>query len=680
MSTDSEPSFKSVVKVFCSSTRPDFKQPWSKRGQTQSTSSGFIVEQNGRSLILTNAHSVADATMVQVRKHGQATKHIARVLCVSHCSDVAVLAVEGPDAVAFFRPASEDPASTSTGKGKKGKQAEPMCLQLENELPALQEPVTVVGYPVGGDQLSVTVGYLSRWSHGAYAHSGRELLYAQVSAAINSGNSGGPVLSSRTGRVIGIAFQSLEGAENTGYFIPVPVIKHVLAELALTGKCEDFPCLSFYFQDLQSKHLKRFLGLPAGVTGVRVSRLVPTGQVARDGLLKVDDVVTHCEGKAIADDGTTDLRGGDERLRFTAMLMEKMPGDSVSIRLMRQGVPVDLTLRMEVVPPYVPTTLYDTKPSYIVWAGFVFVQLSQPYLERVYGREWEMRAPVKLLNLLFHGEPSADVQAPLSHAVPGYGPQAAVIIADVLQHEINAGYDADDYKSDVLQWLHTPDGRKVKATSLAVVAEELKRATTSAPTHAESSAPAAASNSHSQSMRFELTENRMVVLPLGAADNATAEICQQHAISHRLSEDLRTLLVPATSSSSDTASHAAADVSHPGKKRKALLAQVPESVPAAAGVSSHVDGEPTQATQASGGKKAKGSGSATASSQSAEDRSVTPAHAASTGSQRRKSDAPTASALTATGTRVVGPASQPVPLATKPRSHVERLLAMANGS
>lgn len=84
-------------------------------------------------------------------------------------------------------------------------------------LPRLQDQCTVVGFPIGGDTISVTAGVASRVEMTPYAHSSSELLAVQIDAAINSGNSGGPVFDSK-GLCVGVAFQSLkhEDAENIG--------------------------------------------------------------------------------------------------------------------------------------------------------------------------------------------------------------------------------------------------------------------------------------------------------------------------------------------------------------------------------------------------------------------------------------------------------------------------------
>lgn len=157
--------FKGLVKVFACHAKPLFNQPWAMRPPQKSTSSGFLIA--GR-LIITNAHSVAYQTLVQVRKHGCAEKVTARVVAVANDCDIAVLTVDDPS---FWK-------DTTT-------------LEFE-ALPQLHDEVIVVGYPVGGEQLSVTSGVVSRIDFGVYSFSTREHLVLQTDSAINAGNSGGP--------------------------------------------------------------------------------------------------------------------------------------------------------------------------------------------------------------------------------------------------------------------------------------------------------------------------------------------------------------------------------------------------------------------------------------------------------------------------------------------------------
>ena len=159
----SQEQYRAVVKVFNVHSTPNYLMPWTNKPHRDSTGSGFCIE--GRRII-TNAHVVADTTHCQVRKHGEAIKFTARVVGISHECDLAMLAVEDE---AFW--------------------AEVAPLPL-GDIPELQDGVTVVGYPTGGDNISVTGGVVSRVDFQQYAHGAANLLAVQIDAAINPGNSG----------------------------------------------------------------------------------------------------------------------------------------------------------------------------------------------------------------------------------------------------------------------------------------------------------------------------------------------------------------------------------------------------------------------------------------------------------------------------------------------------------
>lgn len=65
----------------------------------------------------------------------------------------------------------------------------------------------VLGFPVGGDEVSITEGVVSRVEVQTYTHSHSRALAVTVDAAVNSGNSGGPVVDCKSGKLMGIAFQ-----------------------------------------------------------------------------------------------------------------------------------------------------------------------------------------------------------------------------------------------------------------------------------------------------------------------------------------------------------------------------------------------------------------------------------------------------------------------------------------
>ena len=269
-----------VVKIFATHTEPNYSLPWQRKRQIASTSSGFIID--GRR-ILTNAHSVEHSTQVKVKHRGSDTKYVAKVLAIGAECDLALLTVEED---AFWA------GVTPIAMGK---------------LPRLQDSVTVVGFPIGGDTISVTAGVVSRIEMTAYAHSSCELLGVQIDAAINSGNSGGPCFDDK-GMCIGVAFQSLarEEADGIGYIVPEPVVSHFLHDVASNGRYTGFPVLGIEWQKLESDSLRRSLGLAPTQKGVLVRRVEPTSECARH--LKRGDVLLAFDDAVIAADGALHLR------------------------------------------------------------------------------------------------------------------------------------------------------------------------------------------------------------------------------------------------------------------------------------------------------------------------------------------------------------------------------------
>uniref|UniRef100_A0A2C9WP97 Protease Do-like PDZ domain-containing protein n=1 Tax=Manihot esculenta TaxID=3983 RepID=A0A2C9WP97_MANES len=251
-----------VVKVYCTHTAPDYSLPWQKQRQYTSTGSAFMI---GNGKLLTNAHCVEYDTQVKVKRRGDDRKYVAKVLARGVDCDIALLSVENEE----FWEGSEP-------------------LQF-GHLPRLQDAVTVVGYPLGGDTISVTKGVVSRIEVTSYAHGSSDLLGIQIDAAINPGNSGGPAFND-LGECIGVAFQVYrsEEAENIGYVIPTTVVSHFLNDYERNGKYTGFPCLGVLLQKLENPALRACLKVQSN-EGVLVRRVEPTSDA--NNVLKEGDVI-----------------------------------------------------------------------------------------------------------------------------------------------------------------------------------------------------------------------------------------------------------------------------------------------------------------------------------------------------------------------------------------------------
>src|SRR5262249_10300707 len=139
-------------------------------------------------------------------------------------------------------------------------------LPRAKKLPKVQDNVAVYGFPVGGSDLSVTKGVVSRIGYGPYSQDGHGLI-VQVSAGVNPGNSGG---AARVGtQSIGPVMSRLQEGENIGYITPNEEIDLFLEDIKdgrYDGKPKDPAATQFY--SLENPALRGFLKVDDGVRGV----------------------------------------------------------------------------------------------------------------------------------------------------------------------------------------------------------------------------------------------------------------------------------------------------------------------------------------------------------------------------------------------------------------------------
>ncbi|CAM9211853.1 unnamed protein product [Phaeothamnion confervicola] len=461
-----------VIRIYCTHNLPSFSMPWQRLRQEQSTSTGFVIEGQR---ILTNAHSVEYCTIIQVRKRGSDRKFQARVLAVGDECDLAVLTVEDPD---FWRDA--------------------WPLELVGEVPQLTDDVTVLGYPVGGDCISITAGVVSRVEMTVYAQAGLELLSIQIDAAINPGNSGGPVVNDR-GEVVGVAFQSLEGddVENIGWLVPVNVVQHFLEDVRRHGRYLGFPRLGASLQHLESPALRKSLGMAERQTGVLVADVEPICPASR--VLQKGDVIMSADGIRVANDGTIPFRDG-ERVALRYYFSQLFPGDSVRVTVLRGGRVTVVTAPLYVSDALVPAHFYGAPPSYAVVGGLVFTVLSNPYISAEL--EGNAGGMTHMLSLSAYGRREAERQE-------------IVILTQVLSHQVNLGYEG-------LENLHLTAFNGQNVTNMAHLCRLVDETNVTA-------APF---------LRFDFYPDRAIVLEAGAVPRATAEICMEHFIPAARSGDL----------------------------------------------------------------------------------------------------------------------------------------------
>lgn len=339
---------------------------------------------------------VADATFIQVQRISDTNKIIARVVGICHDADLALLEVDD------------------------AKFMKDIKIPKMGDLPARRDRVAVIGFPVGGDEVSITEGVVSRIEVQRYTHSQRYLLAVTVDAAINHGNSGGPVF--RKGKVVGIAFQGLNDADGIGEMVPPPLIKNFLAGIETTPKMP-LPTLGVSSQNLENPVLRKRLGMGKNDSGVMVLK-VEYGSSCW-GVLEEGDTILKIGGSKIANNSTVSYREL-HRTRFDVILGEKRVGERLSMQILREGKKKTVSIELRAKAELVPRAQYDVTPSYFIFGGLVFQTLCRDYLA-TWDTWWE-KAPKEFLHTYYSGSRTSQRLE-------------TVILSQILADQINVGYE-----------------------------------------------------------------------------------------------------------------------------------------------------------------------------------------------------------------------------------------------
>ncbi len=458
-----------IVKIYTIYDLPDAYNPWSMMGPRSATGSGCVVA--GRK-ILTNGHVVGNQTFLQVRRYGEARKYQARVAAVSHDADLALLAVDDPEFFAGVTP-----------------------LDL-GELPRPQQEVVVYGFPLGGDTLSTTKGVISRIEHQIYSHSSKYLLAAQMDAAINPGNSGGPALVDDS--IVGVVMQGMPDADNIGYMVPAPIIRHFLEDIA-DGRHDGFPSLGLMLEAMENPDLKAMYRVPPDRTGMLVIDVIPRTPAA--GVFLVGDVLMGVNGQPIADDGTIEFRP-KERTSALYLVQQYQVGATVTADVWRAGQEVHLPLVLSQAmgaDRLIAEDQYDTRPSYYIFGGLVFSPLTKEVL-KAWGNNWYNTAPKDLVALLSPNHVTTERDQ-------------VVLLLRTMPAGVNEGYH------DIANWIVTAvNGRPIRNLRELVTAVETA--------------------TNTPYVVFANPDGEQVVLDRANAARSHAEILQRYRIPDDRSPDL----------------------------------------------------------------------------------------------------------------------------------------------
>jgi serine protease Do len=296
----------SVVSVVAGRAAEEARSPFSAHGGTareHALGSGFLIAPDG--LVLTSRHVIDGADDVRVElSDGRSFRGV--VVGRDAPLDVALIRLEAARNLPVASYGSSDAAKVG-------------------------DPVIAIGNPFGIGP-SVTVGILSATARSI--EDGPPGDYLQTDAAVNPGDSGGPLLD-RDGRVIGINTAVLEHGHGISFAVPIDDVRSVLRELEATGRvARGHAGMSFQAVDAA---LTRALALPSP-TGAIVSETEPSGPAHRAGL-RPGDLITDADGRPM-------LRAAD----LTRHLSRCKPGQVVRFAIRRGACSRTISVLLDRLP------------------------------------------------------------------------------------------------------------------------------------------------------------------------------------------------------------------------------------------------------------------------------------------------------------------------------------------
>lgn len=333
----------SVVSVNVTSTSQNngylgFGLPQSE----QSAGTGIIITAAG--LVITNRHVVPDgATNVSVTlSDGTELKDVSVVGRTSQSSslDVAFLKINNT----------------------QGKTLTPATLGDSSKV-QVGDSVVAIGNALGQFQNTVTSGIISGYGRSVQASSqgtGQDAenldnLF-QTDAAINEGNSGGPLVN-LNGQVIGINTAIAGNAQNIGFAIPINDVKGLVDQVESTGKLQQ-PWLGVYYIPLTNDVVQQYgLDVNSGAwipsaTIIGQDPIVSGGPADKAGL-KQGDVITKVDGQTI-----------DQNHSLTSIISQDKVGQQVSLTVVRNSKTINVNVTLEAAPTSPANNTGATTQSY----------------------------------------------------------------------------------------------------------------------------------------------------------------------------------------------------------------------------------------------------------------------------------------------------------------------------
>lgn len=352
-----------IVQIFVQQAVFDWLEPYRSPVQQGGRASGFFIKHDHELLIVTNWHVVDQAVGVWIQLPSLGKKLIpAIVVSIYPDKDLAILKISDKEKEAIEAVIENIPT-----------------LPLgDSDTLRRTDGVLALGYPLGQESLKSTTGVISGMQSLFDEHSGLQRRI-QMSAPINPGSSGGPLLNSK-GEVVGITNAGIKEAQNTGYAIPINELKNSLHCML------DMPVMRRPYTGVLTvkvnESLTKHIGNPEP-GGCYVLDVVEGTPFDKAGI-KAGDMIYEVNGNTLDIYGDVTLSNiEDSKISFSEYSALFSLGDIMRVVVYRHGERKEFVVTIEENKSEMIKSSFPwfEVPDYELFAGIVVMELHANHIE-----------------------------------------------------------------------------------------------------------------------------------------------------------------------------------------------------------------------------------------------------------------------------------------------------------
>lgn len=367
---------KSIIKVSTTLQSYNASQPWEKTAPSKRRGLGAVL--NGQK-VLTTAEMVANSNFIELETADGLHTFPAKVNAVDYEANLALVVP------------TTDKGKEALSKAKPFELSSPVGLKDEVEIVQLEDNgMTIVteGRLQGADIVSSFVD-------------GHYFLTYEIKASLQSAANSYTIPVLHKGKLLGLL--TSYSSKDQLLDVIAPEIVAAFLKDAADGDYVGFPSLGIASTATTDPNFRDWLKLSDEQGGLYITRVQPDSPASKAGIEK-GDVLLAIDGNEIDRKGFYRANGYGQ-LYWTHLIRGvKSTGDTVTMTVLRDGKKSQHSAVLTRTPEgIIPSHTYDRAPRFLVKGGLIFQELSSSYLQ-AFGKDWENRAPINLLDALNHPE------------------------------------------------------------------------------------------------------------------------------------------------------------------------------------------------------------------------------------------------------------------------------------